>query len=115
EGLQRTIAIMGRQVHKLTRLVDDLLDMTRVSQGKLTLRHDLVDLRDVVPAAVESVEHQIISQGLKLNLSMPANPVYVRGDVTRLEQILANLLSNATKYTESSGKIDVEVERRDNE
>jgi signal transduction histidine kinase/ActR/RegA family two-component response regulator len=112
---ERSTAIMNRQVNRLTRLVDDLLDVTRINQGKIGLQRDLVDLRDIVPAAAESVEHQIFAQGLKLNISLPAKPVYVSGDASRLEQVLANLLTNAAKYTERDGSIDVNLQAKGNE
>jgi two-component system CheB/CheR fusion protein len=107
--VDRAAGIMDRQADKLTRLVDDLLDITRINQGKIALHRELVDLRDIVPAAAESVEHQILAQGLKLNLALPTKPVYVAGDAVRLEQVLANLLINAAKYTERQGSIDVDL------
>lgn len=115
EARARSRAIMDRQINKLTRLVDDLLDITRINKGKIALRRDLVDLRDIVPTAAESVEHQIISQGLKLNVSLPSKPVYVTGDATRLEQILANLLTNAAKYSERDGSIDIDLQTKDDQ
>ena len=112
-GTERAQAVMARQVDKLSRLVDDLLDVSRVNQGKIELKMEPVDLVGVVPAAVESIQHQIDAQGHELSVSLPSVPVYVRGDRARLEQVVANLLGNATKYTDRGGRIGVTLLRED--
>jgi PAS domain S-box-containing protein len=101
--------IMDRQVRKLTRLVDDLLDVARIRQGKIELRKELVDLSSLVPQALESVRHYIDAGGHTLTVSVPEEPVELHGDAVRLEQVIANLLHNAAKYTDPGGEITLSL------
>jgi two-component system, chemotaxis family, CheB/CheR fusion protein len=98
--VERVRAVMARQVDKLKRLVDDLLDKSRVNLGKIELALEAVDL------AIDSQDHE-------LTVYLPSAPVYVQGDAARLEQVVMNLLANAAKYTERGGRIGVTLEPED--
>jgi signal transduction histidine kinase/DNA-binding response OmpR family regulator len=99
--------VIGRQLKQLTRLVDDLLDLSRITRGKIDLRHDTVDAAAVVNAAIETCRPLIDQHGHALHVRLPDAPVVVRGDFARLSQVIGNLLNNAAKYTEPGGSIDV--------
>jgi len=103
--------VIQRQLRSLTRLVDDLLDVSRIAQGKIQLRKEAVELATVVRHAVEACRYTIDTFGHKLTVRVPAEPIYLDADPTRLEQVLVNLLSNAAKYTERGGRISLGVER----
>ena len=98
-----------RQVVHLARLVDDLLDVSRITQGKIELRKEPLDLAPVVDRAVEAVQPSIEERGHALTVSLPAEPIRLEADPTRLEQVLWNLLNNAAKYTEPGGQIRLSV------
>ena len=102
---------IARQLHQLTRLVDDLLDISRVTLGKISLRLEPLDLASVVAAAVDTTRPLIDSCGHALAVSLPDGPLRLRGDAVRLTQIVANLLNNAAKYTEPGGRIELSVRR----
>jgi PAS domain S-box-containing protein len=101
--------VLDRQVAQLTRLVDDLLDVSRISTGRVRLQLELVDLRDAVRRALDIVRPQIDSKQQTLTLSLPEKPVRVLGDDARLQQVVVNLLDNASKYTDRSGQLTVEL------
>ena len=101
--------VLDRQVAQLTRLVDDLLDVSRISTGRVRLQIEPVDLRDPVRRAIEIVRPQIDRKGQTLSLSLPDEAVRVLGDDVRLQQIVVNLLDNANKYTDRSGLLTVEL------
>jgi PAS domain S-box-containing protein len=103
-------AMAERQVARLARLVDDLMDVARIGRGKVELHKRVVDLAAVARDAVESSRAQIDLRGHELSLSLPEGPVRVEGDPSRLEQVLCNLLTNASKYTEPGGTIGLTVE-----
>lgn len=103
-------AILARQTRHLAKLVDDLLDIARVTTGKISLHMANVDLGDVAEHCVETMRPRAEARRLKLALSGAAPHTIVRGDPVRLDQILDNLLSNAIKYTPPGGEIDVRVE-----
>jgi CheY-like chemotaxis protein len=107
---QRAREIMERQLRQMVRLVDDLLDVSRINTGKLTIKRDLVDLQQVIHDAFETVRPLVEQQGHVLASAPLARPVLVEGDATRLTQILSNLLNNAAKYTGRGGRIAVDVE-----
>jgi two-component system CheB/CheR fusion protein len=109
--IARAAERVQRQAGHLTRLIDDLLDIGRITQGKIELRLAPVDLADVLREAVEAVRPLIDSRGHRLVLRGPSAPVQVLGDATRLLQVLANLLGNAAKYTEEGGKIRLTLAR----
>jgi PAS domain S-box-containing protein len=109
--LQELRDIIDRQTAQLTRLLDDLLDVSRIASGKIVLRKDRASLGLAVSGAVESVRPQIDSQGHELVVSTPPEPIYIEGDTARLSQVIANLLNNAAKYTERGGRIALTVVR----
>jgi PAS domain S-box-containing protein len=108
-------AIILRQVGVLTRLVDDLLDVSRITRGKVELRKAPFDAVEAVRNAVTTVRQDIDERRHTLELALPSEPLWVNGDATRIEQVVWNLLSNAAKYTEPGGRIRVSLERRANE
>jgi len=97
--------MMERQVYNMTRLVDDLMDVSRIHWGKIELRSEEVDLASVVRRAVEASMPLIDERRHDLRIELPETPVGLKGDPTRLEQILDNLLNNAAKYTDPGGRI----------
>jgi PAS domain S-box-containing protein len=111
----REQAVIERQVMHLTRLVDDLLDVSRIARGKIQLKSAPVDLRTVVTQAVEMVSPLFEERRHQLTLDVPYGVLRVQGDEARLVQVLANLLSNAAQYTEPGGRIEVHTEHRKEE
>ncbi len=94
-----------RQVEHMTRLIDDLLDVSRITRGKIELRHEAVVLSALIARAVEAARPVIDERGHRLTLDLPDEPVTLSADPARLEQVLANLLNNAAKYTDVGGRI----------
>jgi PAS domain S-box-containing protein len=109
--LQQLRAIIDRQTSQLTRLLDDLMDVSRISSSKITLRKTRFDIAVAVSNAVESIQPQIDSMQHELIIDIPPDPIYVDGDVTRLAQVFVNLLSNAARYTDKRGRIRLLVGR----
>jgi PAS domain S-box-containing protein len=105
--------VIDRQVTHMTRLVDDLLDISRITSGKITLRCHPVDGNDVVLRAVEVARPLIDSRRHQLTIFAAPKPVIVEGDTTRLGQVVVNLLNNAAKYTPEGGRIEVSVGQQD--
>ncbi len=103
--------VIERQVTHLVRLIDDLIDISRISHGKVGLRAELVTVSSVVEGAVEAVQPLLVSRRHTLEVRLPEAPVVLRGDPIRLTQVLTNLLSNAARYTEHGGRILVEAIR----
>ena len=101
--------VIERQTTQLARLVDDLLDVSRITMGKIRLRPAPVTLEEVVTGAVETSRPIIDAGRHHLNVIMPDRPVRVHGDLARLTQVVANLLNNAAKYQADGGRIDLEV------
>jgi PAS domain S-box-containing protein len=110
--MDRVTALMDRQTAQLTRLVDDLLDVARITTGKIALLKSRLDLRDVVSASLEAIRPQAVDKGLRLQHDVPSTPLEVIGDASRLMQALQNLLSNAVRYTPAGGEVRVLVARR---
>ena len=102
-------AMMERQVNHMVRLVDDLLEVSRITRGKIELRMEQVDLAAVVRAAVETSRPLIDAGGHALHIGLPPEPVALRADPVRLAQVIGNLLNNAAKYTPRGGHIRLEV------
>ena len=105
--LQRAQLIIERQVTHMALLLDDLLDVARITQGKLQLKKETVALIDVVDAAVEAVRPTLSGKNHELSLSLPAEPVLLDADPLRLSQILSNLLVNAAKYSDAGSHIEL--------
>lgn len=101
--------VLGRQVDHLSHLVNDLLEVSRFSQGKITLRRQVMDLADAVHAAVEAVGPLMQAAAQNLTVSLPAEPVRIDADPVRMAQVMQNLLNNASKYTPDGGRIWLEV------
>ncbi|MGB9989209.1 ATP-binding protein [Massilia sp. SM-13] len=102
---ERARVIMERQLKQMVRLVDDLMDVSRINTGKLTIRHEQVELHAFIGDALEVARAYIEAQAHTLEVSLPEEKVYVLGDSTRLAQIVSNLLNNAAKYTGRGGRI----------
>jgi two-component system CheB/CheR fusion protein len=109
----RALAVIDRQVRHTTRLVDDLLDVTRISHGKVRLQRELVDLVDLARGAAEDHRDLFEKNGVLLALRLPEAPVVVDGDPTRIAQIIGNLLHNAVKFTARGGATTLGLERID--
>jgi PAS domain S-box-containing protein len=108
--LQWATEVIDRQVHQMTRLVDDLLDVSRITRGKIELRRERVELAAVVSSAVEASRPLIEKLGHELIVTLPPQPVQLDADPTRLAQVLSNLLNNAAKYTDNAGRIRLTAE-----
>jgi signal transduction histidine kinase/ActR/RegA family two-component response regulator len=106
----RELTILDRQVSHLARLVDDLLDVSRIAQGKIELKHETVDLVEVMNRAIEMTSPLIEQRRHRLEVNLQGPP-YVRGDATRLAQVVANLLTNAAKYSEPGGLLRLTASR----
>jgi PAS domain S-box-containing protein len=102
-------SIIDRQVRHLSRLVDDLLDVARITQGKITLRQETVDLAAAIEAAIETVRPALDRKRHTLTTKLADAPLYLFGDSVRIAQVFANLLSNASKYSPEEGAIEIET------
>jgi PAS domain S-box-containing protein len=109
-GVVQTREMMNRQLGQMVRLIDDLLDISRITRGKIELRKERVELAVVIRSAVETSRPVIEQAGHELTVSLPPEPVYLVADATRLAQILLNLLNNAARYTEPGGRIGLTAE-----
>lgn len=110
-SLHWTIDLIDRQVMHLTRMLDDLLDVSRIGQGKIMLQKAPVPLADVVVQAVETAKPLIEQHRHELTVSLPQQPIYLEADPTRLAQVIVNLLHNAAKYTDESGHIQLKIQQ----
>lgn len=115
EEIERLREMIERQLGQMIRLVDDLLDISRITRGKIHLRKAPVDLAQVVSTAIEISQPLIAERGHELTVTLPETPLRVYADATRLAQILSNLLNNAAKYTETAGRIDLIAEKVEGE
>jgi PAS domain S-box-containing protein len=109
--LERACAIIERQGAHLARLLDDLLDLSRVTHGKIELRKQVVDLRSILSDAIQSSRSVIDGRRHHLTISLSEEPLHVEVDPTRMIQVIVNLLTNAAKYTEAGGRIEVALRR----
>jgi PAS domain S-box-containing protein len=107
--------MMERQVQHLVRLVDDLLDVSRITRGKIQLRKEPVELATVVALAVETCRPLIDARKHELTVALPPEPLWLNADLTRLAQVVGNLLNNAAKFTEEGGHIGLTAEQQDGE
>ena len=109
--LQQAGSVIERQIGQMVRLVDDLLDISRITKGKLRLNKEPVELRVIVNLAAESARPLLDARKQEFSVALPMEPIWVVGDPSRLEQIFVNLLNNAAKYTDPGGLIRVSVNR----
>ncbi|WP_284617203.1 hybrid sensor histidine kinase/response regulator [Aquabacterium humicola] len=109
-GARPLIEMMDRQVRHLVRLVDDLLDVSRVTRGTLELRQDRIELGQVARSALEASAGVIDARGHAVEMQLPPEPVWMNGDAVRLAQVLSNLLINAAHYTPPGGRIELTLE-----
>jgi signal transduction histidine kinase len=107
--------LIERQVGQMTRLVEDLLDASRVRSGQLRLQCERIDLRAVAAHAAQTVDFTMQQRSHRMTTSFPDAPVWLQADPGRLEQVFVNLLLNAAKYTDSGGHVDLAVEREKGE
>ena len=112
---ETVLAMMERQLQHMARLLDDLLDVSRISRGKITLHPERIDLRHVVDTAVEASRPLIEQMGHALSVSAPSEPAFLNADPVRFAQILSNLLNNAAKYTPPGGQIGLKAKHRGDE
>ncbi|HEX2573747.1 MAG TPA: ATP-binding protein [Polyangia bacterium] len=111
----RAHQIIDRQVRHMVRLVDDLLDVSRIERGKIELRRQRIDVLETVHQAIESCQYLVRARQHELVLDLPEGPLAIEADPTRLEQVICNLLNNAAKYTEPRGRIVVRMRREGEE
>ncbi|CAG1012489.1 two-component system, OmpR family, sensor histidine kinase VicK [Burkholderiaceae bacterium] len=103
--------ILERQMQHIVRLVDDLLDVSRIGRGMIELRREIIDIQEALSRGVETAQPTIEAHGHQLRISLPEAALWIDGDLVRLGQVIANLLTNAAKYTSGPGTIDVTVSR----
>ncbi len=115
ETAEHVQEIMERQVNHLVRLVDDLMDVSRISHGKINLKKEPSDLGAAIRQAAEMTRELLEASGLELTLTLPKEPLTVDADPARLAQVFGNLLDNAAKYTHAGGRIEISAERLDGE
>ena len=108
---EQALDVIGRQIEQVVRLVDDLLDISRITQRKISLRKERIELATVIETAVESCQPLLEVAGHELTIRLPPEPVYLDGDLTRLSQVILNLLNNAVKYTRPGGRITLTAVR----
>jgi PAS domain S-box-containing protein len=113
--LTRSLRMMDRQLSHMVRLIDDLLDVSRLGRNKMELRRTWIPLADIVNSAVETSGPAIEEAGHALTVSLPPHPVFLDADLTRMAQVLSNLLANSAKYTPPGGRIWLNAEWRDGE
>jgi signal transduction histidine kinase/ActR/RegA family two-component response regulator len=110
---QSALDVIDRQTRQMTRLIDDLLDIARITSNKLELRKERIELREVLNAAVETSQPLIEQRGHELTIEISEQPIYLDGDMVRLAQVISNLLNNAAKYTERGGRIWLTATKKD--
>jgi len=103
-------ARMEVQAHHLSRLIEDLLDVARIDQGKISLKRERISLQRVIDSAIDTSRPKIEAASHELTVSVPPEPVWLHGDFTRLSQVISNLLANAAKYTPCKGRIHLSVD-----
>jgi CheY-like chemotaxis protein len=113
--VKRAHEMTERQVQHMVRLIDDLLDVSRIMRGRIELRREAIELSTMIARAVETVHPILDAQGQELVVTTPPDPIWLDADPTRLVQIIGNLLNNAAKFSERSGRIWLTVERDDGE
>jgi PAS domain S-box-containing protein len=114
-AVEQARAIMERQIGQMARLLDDLLDVSRITRGKLQLRKERVGLATVVQSAIEGSRPLIEASAHRMTVALPPEPVYLHADPTRLAQVFSNLLTNAAKYSDRGGHVRLTAERQGGE
>ena len=109
KAVQSASAMMERQVGQMVRLVDDLLDVSRISRGKIELRRERIELAPIVNHAIEAARPLFENMNHELTVTLPPKPIYVNADPTRLAQVVGNLLNNACKFTDRGGRFGLMV------
>ena len=109
QGVGQLSAVIGRQARHMTRLIDDLLDASRVTRGQVSLEAQPVDMNSIAAEAIEQIRPLLEAKAHQLDLQLPAAPAMVRGDRLRLVQVLVNVLGNAIRYTTSGGRIALQM------
>jgi signal transduction histidine kinase len=109
----RAVSNLERQVRQMTHLVDDLLDVSRITTGQVRLQREPIELQALLAAVIESYRSVLEAARHEVTFSAPANPIYVDGDRIRLTQVFSNILHNAAKYTRPAGRIHIELRKKD--
>lgn len=107
---KKASAVIGRQVNQMVRLVDDLMDVSRINHGKLELRCEQIDLSWAINNAIESSRPVLEAAQIELILESPSEPIVLNADLTRLSQVFINILNNAAKYTDPHGQVKIKIE-----
>jgi signal transduction histidine kinase len=110
---RRALSVLQRQSSHMSRLLDDLLDLSRIARGKIVLRKETIDLRRVIQDVMDVRDAHAADRQLEVGIALPPEPIWICGDEARLAQIVDNLLGNAIKFTAPGGSIDVTLERED--
>jgi signal transduction histidine kinase/DNA-binding response OmpR family regulator len=108
-ALEQPLDMIDRQVTHMSRLIDELLDFSRLTRGKILLKREPIDLNDIVSQAADDIRATIEENQLSLDVQLPDAPIIVQGDSTRLAQIVSNVLQNATKFTDPGGSVSIEL------
>ena len=111
EEMQWACDVVDRQVRQMTRIVDDLLDISRITSGKIKLQRKPLEVATIISAAVEMSRPLIEARQHRFEVSVPSEPLRVDADLTRMAQVVTNLLNNAAKYTEPGGVVSLKVHR----
>ncbi len=115
EKIEQTLSIVERQTNHIVRLVDDLLDISRITQGKINLKKERIELKAAIELALETSRETIEKNGHQLTVSLPEEFIYLDADLTRIAQIFLNLLNNAAKYTQPGGVIWLTAQKDENQ
>jgi CheY-like chemotaxis protein/two-component sensor histidine kinase len=111
----RVVEMVGRQVRQMARLVDDLMEVSRITRGKIDLKLERVPFAEIVASAIETSQPMIDRAGHQLAVALPEQPLFLDADRVRLTQVFSNLLNNAAKYTDTGGRIWFDVRREDDQ
>lgn len=114
-SFSKTMDILERQTNQIVHLVDDLLDISRITQGKINLKRERIDLKSAIELALEASRSEIEAGRNELAVSIPQQPVFIEADLTRVAQILTNILNNAAKYSPAGGKITLTAGRENDD
>ncbi|MDB6139274.1 MAG: domain S-box, partial [Verrucomicrobiaceae bacterium] len=107
----QALRIVDRQIDSMTRMIDDLLDVARITEGRIDLRLETVSLADILSVAATTIQASLKTQGQTFSMKLPDEPVHLNGDATRLEQVFGNILTNAIKYSGAGSQITLSAER----